>query len=76
MKITARQPELRPALPFVSACQDYHRQRDLLVRIDEILTTSGLEAEFVTLSMEQRGFDAGAHTPKEIDKFSRTSILA
>ena len=76
MKIIAHQPELRPALPFVSACQDYHQQRDLLVRIDEILTTSGLEAEFVALSMEQRGFDAGTHTPKEIDKFSRTSILA
>ena len=76
MKIIAHQPELRPALPFISACKDYHQQRDLLARIDEILGISGLETEFVALSMEQRGFDPDAHTPKEIDKFSRTSILA
>lgn len=76
MKIIAHQPELRPALPFISACRDYHQQRDLLIRIDEILTVSGLEAEFVTLSIQQHGFDPASRTPKEIDKFTRTSILA
>lgn len=76
MKIIAHQPELRPALPSVSACQDYHQQRDLLVRIDKILGISGLEAEFVALSMEQRGFEPGSHTAKEIGKFNRACILA
>lgn len=76
MKTIAHQPELRPALPFISACQDYHQQRDLIIRIDKILTVSGLEVEFVALSMRQHGFDPASHTPKKIDTFTRASLLA
>jgi len=51
-------------------------QRDLFERIDEVLTTSGLEIDFIHLSMEQRGIDPEKSSAKQIDRFSRQSILA
>ena len=53
LKVTY-QPELRPALLNVIGCKEYREERDLFVRIDEILTLSGLEQEFVELSVQQK----------------------
>ena len=76
LKTIAYQPQLRPELPCVTASKDYFQQRDLFVRVDEILLESELELEFIRLSMEQRGFDLDLHSAKQIDRFSRTSVLA
>lgn len=76
MKIIAYQPLLRPELPSVFASKEYHQERDLFIRIDEILVKSGLENDFVALSMKQRGFDPEERSIKQINTFSNTSVLA
>lgn len=76
VKTIAHQPQLRPQLPSVSASKEYHQQRDLFIRIDEILTKSGLENDFIELSMKQRGFDPQERSIKQIDTFSKASVLA
>ena len=43
------QTELRPELPTVIGCKDYREERELFIRIDEILTKSGIEKEFIEL---------------------------
>lgn len=76
MKTIPYQPQLRPELPFVVASKEYFQQRDLFVRIDELLLKSGLEQEFIKLSMTQRGFDPNEHSVKAIDRFSGSSVTA
>ena len=76
MEPIAYQPQLRPELPVVFASKDYFLQRDLLIRIDEILITSQLEIEFIRISMEQRGIDPDKITSKQIDRFSKRCVLA
>ena len=41
------QPALRPALPCVYGPLDYREQRALFIRIDGILSVSGLEQDFI-----------------------------
>ena len=50
------QEHLRPALPKVMGCRDYHEQEQLLVRMDRILRESGAERLFVKLSLA--GYEA------------------
>ena len=76
MPIITCQPFLRPALPQISGPKEYHEERELFIRIDEILTTSGLEDEFIRLSMEHCGFDPAKHSAKRNEKFGRSAILA
>ena len=45
------QPALRPALPCVYGPIDYREQRSLFQRIDSTLSASGLEEEFITLTL-------------------------
>lgn len=70
------QPFLRPALPQVFGPKEYREERQLFIRIDEILSTSGLEAEFIGLSMKHRGFDPRAHGAKRAGTFNRGCLLA
>jgi hypothetical protein len=70
------QPFLRPALPHVIGPKEYRQERALFDRIDEILTTSGLENEFTTRSMGKCGFDPANESAKRIDSFSRKCVLA
>jgi len=72
----AYQPQLRPDLPVVFASKDYFLQRDLLIRIDEILVTSRLEIDFIRLSTKQREFDPDKATAKQLDRFNQQCILA
>lgn len=72
----AYQPHLRPALPQVEGPKEYRDERDLFIRLDEILATSGLEQEFIQLSMAQRGFDPGGKSAKRIETFSRYCVIA
>ena len=76
MSSIAYQPHLRPALPQVEGPKEYRQERELFIRLDEILTTSGLEQEFIRLSMAQRGFDPAAKSARCIDTFSRYRVLA
>lgn len=48
-----KQLRFRPALPSVQGNVDYERERDLLIRIDELLIASGIEEKFVQQSMAQ-----------------------
>jgi hypothetical protein len=70
------QPFLRPALPHVIGPKEYRQERQLFIRIDEILTTSGLEVEFIELSMTYCGFDLAEQSAKRIEAFSRKCVLA
>jgi len=53
MRTLAFQQELRPELPNVYGTLDYRTFRDILVKIDEILTHSGLEHEVVSQALTQ-----------------------
>lgn len=70
------QPSLRPDLPHVFGPKEYREERALFIRIDEILSSSGLEGEFITLAMEHHGLDPTKASAKETENFCRNSILA
>jgi len=72
----AYQPYLRPALPDICGPKEYRDERELLIRIDEILSVSGLEVEFIKLSMAHRRFDPSKHKDAGIEAFCRGSVLA
>lgn len=76
MPIITYQPLLRPALPHISGPKEYRDERELFIRIDEILTSSGLEDEFINLSMKHCGFDPEKQSAKRNEKFHRSCILA
>ena len=72
----AFQPALRPALPCIYGPLDYREQRALLQRIDEILTVSGLEEEFINLALTDWQIDTDALSSKRFERFARLSVLA
>lgn len=75
MQSIAYQPFLRPALPQIFGPKEYRQERELFIRIDEILTISGLEAEFIKVSMQHHNFDPSLSSPARIETFSRHCIL-
>ncbi len=48
----------------------------MLEDIDRILVLSGLEAEFISLALVDRGIDFESQTPAQYHRFAQTSILA
>lgn len=76
MIIFTYQPALRPALPCVYGPLDYREQRALFQRIDSILTASGLEEEFITLILAERGIDTHSATAVRLERFAKYSVLA
>jgi hypothetical protein len=70
------QPALRPALPCVYGPLDYREQRSLFQRIDHILTTSGLEEKFITLTLAEREVDTRGATAARLERFAKYSVLA
>lgn len=54
------QPALRPELPCVYGPIDYRQQRELFKRIDQILSTSGLEDQFIELAIKDHRIDLKA----------------
>ena len=70
------QPEFRPALLDVIGCKEYREERDLFVRIDEILTLSGLEKEFVELSILQSQPNLKQMSAAQTDVFIRGCHMA
>jgi hypothetical protein len=69
------QPALRPALPCIYGPVDYRDLRALFERIDRILSTSGLEQEFINLALEDRKIDTAA-SAKRLEHLARMSVLA
>lgn len=65
MKIIAFQKEFRPDLPNVYGTYDYRNFRDILIKIDEVLTRSGLEHDLVlqalNLSLEEHQVNSTEH---------------
>ena len=49
----ADQSHFRPPLPQILGCQNYREQRDLLVRVDELMEQAGTDQRFAQLSLEQ-----------------------
>jgi len=70
------QPQLRPALPLVNGPKEYREQRALFIRLDELLHQSGLEHEFIELSMEHRQIDLNEHSSKQAENISQGCVLA
>jgi len=70
------QPQLRPALPLVNGPKEYRDQRALFIRLDELLHQSGLEHEFIKLSMEHRQISLNEHSPKQAENIGRACVLA
>lgn len=70
------QPDLRPALPDITGCKDYRQERELFIRIDDILTRSGLEREFIELSIQHKQVELENMSAKQSDFFYRGCIMA
>lgn len=70
------QPALRPALPCVYGPLDYREQRALFERIDTVLSASGLEEQFIKLTLAERKTDACRITAKRLERFAKYSVLA
>lgn len=70
------QPYLRPALPEIFGCKDYRDERDLFIRIDEILSRSGIEREFIELSVQQKQLCLEKMSAAQADSFHQGCIMA
>lgn len=70
------QPALRPALPCVYGPLDYREQRSIFQRVDNILSTSGLEEQFITLTLSERKIDPRSATAARLERFAKYSVLA
>lgn len=70
------QPTLRPALPCIYGPLDYREQRAIFERIDSILSSSGIELEFISLMLVERKIDTQAATAKWLERFAKFSVLA
>jgi hypothetical protein len=66
----AYQPELSPALPVVYGNVDYQAFRALLIRIDELLERSGVEAEFLRACRPPAGRTFSARAAARRDRQS------
>ena len=70
------QPQLRPTLALIQGPKEYREERDLFMRIDELLTKSGMEQQFVDLTLKQRQINAPDHTAQSLDYISLSAVLA
>lgn len=70
------QPDLRPELPLIDGPKEYRDQRALFLRLDDLLTRSGLEREFIDLSMAHRKIDPSKCSAAEIQSRSKSCVLA
>ena len=73
--IIAFQPTLRPALPTVYGPLDYREQRDLIVRIDRILSESKLDDAFLRAAIRDQGIDIDTRSAQQNARFARFSAL-
>jgi hypothetical protein len=76
MKTISFQPDLRPELPLVDGPKEYREQRALFLRIEDLLSQTGLEREFITLSMAHRKIDLSQCSAAEAQSLSKSCTLA
>ncbi len=80
MRSISYQPELSPALRVVVGNVDYNEFKETLERIDQMLITSGAEAQFVRLRMEEYERDVEAYArrmgkqPRQISAKERAKV--
>jgi hypothetical protein len=55
---------------------DCREQRALFVNVDTILTSSGLEEEFIRIALADHGINSASMSTKRIARFARMSVLA
>jgi len=70
------QPQLRPELPEVIACKEYHEERNVFIRIDEILRSSGLEQEFIALSINEKNMNLEKLSASKRESFCLKCTMA
>jgi len=76
METISFQPDLRPELPLVDGPKEYREQRALFLRIEDLLSQTGLEREFITLSMAHRKIDLSQCSAAEAQSLSKSCTLA
>jgi hypothetical protein len=72
----AYQPELSPALPVVYGNVDYQAFRALLIRINELLERSGVEAECLRACRQQAQATGRTFSAREAARFDQQSVRA
>lgn len=84
-KIIPIQDYFRPALPQVLNCKDYDEEKQLLERVDQILRQSGVDRQFLELSMEQyeantkklaQGEEEDVRAVRDVERYMRHSRRA
>lgn len=76
MKTIDFQPDLRPELPLVDGPKEYREQRALFLRLDELLSRSGLEGEFTALSLAHRRINPDECSAAQRESLSKHCVLA
>jgi hypothetical protein len=72
----AYQLDFHPPLPCIYGPLEYREYRALFERINLILTTSGLEQDFINLTLAERQLDIDNASSKVLDRAARHSVLA
>ena len=70
------QAELRPELPLVDGPKEYRDQRALFLRLDDLLSQTGLEREFLTLSLAHRKIELSKCSAAQAQSLSKSCTLA
>ena len=65
------QTPLRPALSPVIGCKDYREERLLFQRLDELLYKTGLQSEFIELSIQEKGLEVNKISSAKMQSFAR-----
>ena len=76
VNIITYQPALRPALPDIYGPTEYREQRAIYERIDQILTVSGIEQEFIRLALVDHASALVGASAKDLERFANLSVVA
>lgn len=74
--IITYQPALRQALPNIYGPLEYREERAMYERVDHILRISGIEQEFVSIALTEKGLDPASASAKRLERFANYSVLA
>jgi hypothetical protein len=76
MLLIPHQLILQKPLPIVNGPIEYHEQRDYFENMDRILSTSGLEQEFIIFALKEKKINPKTLKSNQLARFCRTAILA
>lgn len=76
MQTISFQADLRPELPLIDGPKEYRDQRALFLRMDNLLSHSALEREFLTLSMTHRKIDLSQCSAVQAQSLRKNCTLA